>query len=126
MAAITHREEPPPRRLHLVHAADDVPDDDEADARRRHPSRRRLPPAATAVLMVTVLALAVLVRGGLPSSAGGAGPAAGVHVVRPGESYWSIAAGLGAPGDVRAVVDRLVDDNGGRVLRPGDRLVLSP
>jgi LysM repeat protein len=47
-----------------------------------------------------------------------------VHVVRAGDTYWSIAVSLGRPGDVRAVVDELVAANGHRALQPGDRLTL--
>ena len=51
-------------------------------------------------------------------------PAPPVHVVRPGDTYWSIAVSLDRPGDVRAVVDELVEANGNRRLQPGDRLTL--
>lgn len=47
-----------------------------------------------------------------------------VHLVQPGETYWSIAVGLEPEGDVRELVDRLVAGNDGRVLRAGDRLLL--
>lgn len=46
------------------------------------------------------------------------------HVVQPGESYWSIANTLSSGGDVRPLVDRLVEINGGAELRAGDTLVL--
>lgn len=46
------------------------------------------------------------------------------RVAQPGETYWSIAEELGADGDIRERVDALVEANGGRVLRAGDRLAL--
>jgi hypothetical protein len=52
-------------------------------------------------------------------------PGATVHVVRPGETIWTIAEAITpADQDVRATVDRLVDHNGGATVRPGQRLVL--
>jgi len=50
-----------------------------------------------------------------------------VHVVRSGETLWAIARGIvGAAGDPRPVVDRLIETNHlfGRVLDPGRRLIL--
>lgn len=47
-----------------------------------------------------------------------------VHVVQPGESYWSIAEAVGGEGDIRALVDALEEANGGRSLQAGDRLTL--
>ena len=46
------------------------------------------------------------------------------HLVRPGDTYWSIAEALGEPGDIRSAVDQLMVANGGRPLQVGDRLVL--
>lgn len=48
-----------------------------------------------------------------------------VHVVQPGETYWSIARVLaGDDGDVRPLVEELLAAHGTGVLRAGDRLVL--
>lgn len=54
------------------------------------------------------------------------GRAGTVHIVRPGESYWSIAVRLGGgrDGDVRPLVDALVAANRARPLQAGDRLVV--
>lgn len=107
-----------------------------APRRPLHPSvyrRRRL---VVAAVVAIVLALAVV--GGSTvlahfsgSSAGSPGPADGpvlvssqVHVVQPGETYWSIAEELDEGGDVRDTVDALVAGNDGRPLQAGDRLVL--
>ncbi|MGH9183750.1 MAG: LysM peptidoglycan-binding domain-containing protein [Acidimicrobiales bacterium] len=49
-----------------------------------------------------------------------------VYVAQSGDTYWSIAARLGAGGDVRATVDALEAANEGRLLRAGDRLELPP
>lgn len=94
--------------------------------------------AAVALLALLVLGwpLAGLVAGATTSSeasqlspapaAAGARVGAGgtVHVVQPGETYWSIAERLGRPGDLRPSVDALVAANGDRELRAGDRLVV--
>ena len=52
------------------------------------------------------------------------GGGAGV-VVEPGDTVWSIAESLARDGDVRPVVDALVDANGGADLEVGDRLVIA-
>jgi hypothetical protein len=59
-------------------------------------------------------AAAPAVRAGTPA----------VHVVEPGDTYWSIATSLDIPGPVMETVDELVAANGGDLLHPGDRLVL--
>lgn len=52
-------------------------------------------------------------------------PAEGeVYVVRPGDTLWSIARRLQPEGDIRPLVDRLADLNGGAGLRAGQRLRL--
>jgi len=120
MAAVTHREELRRPSLRLVDLGS-VP------ASAESPPPRRVHPAAVAILVAVLLASAVVVRGDpTPTSATPGAGAAGAHryVVRPGDTYWSIATSLGAPGDVRAVVDRLVGDNRGRTLQPGDTLVV--
>ncbi len=50
------------------------------------------------------------------------------HLVQPGETYWSIARGLRGVegGDLRPVVDVLVEANGADPLQAGDRVVLPP
>lgn len=97
------------------------------------PSRRR-PDAAVyrRRRVVAVLALAVLVlvtgrvAGSLLSTASAGEPARTpvVVVAEPGDSYWSLAGDVHEGGDVRSTVDALVDANGGRELRAGDRIVL--
>jgi hypothetical protein len=56
----------------------------------------------------------------LPPSAVEAGS---VHVVQPGDTYWSIARSLAPADDVRPLVDRLIASHGSE-LRVGDRIVL--
>lgn len=60
------------------------------------------------------------------SQVAAAGPAVegGVHLVQPGQTYWSIADALGGSGDIRIRVDALQAANHERVLRAGDRLVV--
>lgn len=95
--------------------------------------RRRL---AVLLLMVTcVVAVAVGAQaalrplvaspGGGASAAPGVTQASGGHVVRPGETLWSVAAAIAPAGsDVRATVDELAELNGGPALTVGQRLVL--
>jgi hypothetical protein len=47
-----------------------------------------------------------------------------VHVVQPGETLWSIARTLHPDGDIRPLVDRLVELNGSDHLEVGQVLVL--
>lgn len=97
-----------------------------------------------AVLAVVLLLLAGPVLAGEVADGRGAGspsssgenradmPAAGaggrVHVVQPGETYWSIAVALGGErnGDLRPVVEALAAANGDGPLLAGDRVVLPP
>ena len=99
-------------------------------ARRAVYRRRRL--AVLAVLAAVVaaallLASAVLARvagDGTPDPVAGSSATAEVHVVQPGDTLWSIARSLEPEGDVRLVVDRLVDLNGGAPITVGQQLVL--
>lgn len=47
-----------------------------------------------------------------------------VHIVEAGDTVWSIARGWNPHGDIRSLVDRLVAQQHGRTLQPGDRLEL--
>lgn len=89
--------------------------------------RRRL--VALAVVVSVALAIVLLANAVLARSAGGGSPASvagapAVHVVQPGDTLWSIAREVAPDADVRLVVDRLVDLNGGAPLQVGQRLVL--
>lgn len=84
--------------------------------------RRRLAAAVVAlVLVITVVvgATALLTR---PAAAGALPSGRVTHLVEPGDTYWSVAAGLDHDGDLRVFVDRLVDANGGRPLIAGERI----
>jgi hypothetical protein len=99
------------------------------------PSRRRPAPAVyrrrrlVALVVVAAFLLAAgsaAVRWATASAAAGVSPQAPVVLVaQPGDSYWSLASEVGTEGDLRSVVDELVAANGGRDLKPGDRIVLS-
>jgi Tfp pilus assembly protein FimV len=52
-------------------------------------------------------------------------PEGATYVVQPGDTVWSIAEQLAPTGDVRGMVDRLVDLNGGAALEVGQHLRLS-
>lgn len=103
-----------------------------APARRRQAAVYRRRRAVALVLVATLVAtLLLLASAVLAGSAGGGtpSPAAGtasaeVHVVRPGETLWSIARQLDPRGDVRLTVDRLADLNGSAPIVVGQRLVL--
>jgi Tfp pilus assembly protein FimV len=56
------------------------------------------------------------------SAATAARRAASGYVVQPGDTLWSIARRLQPEGDVRPLVDQLVDLNGGTDLEVGQRL----
>ena len=94
---------------------------------RRRPTaavyrRRRLAVAVVAIVVVTLCLWAAAPVLGDPAAT----PLEGgqVHVVRPGDTYWSIAARLDTDGDTRDTVDALSAANDGRALRVGDRLRL--
>jgi hypothetical protein len=113
--------------------------------RRRQPSarvvcRRRQVAGALLILVALFAAYAVGIVGADTSRLGrGSRPApqpdgqvltstrhAGqiVYVVEPGDTVWSIARRLQGRGEIRPLVDRLVAQEHGRTLQPGDRLVL--
>lgn len=87
--------------------------------------------AAALVLVVAVLLAGVTgapsvsdtVGAGVPAGPAG-GDATAAHVVRPGDTVWSIARRLQPDGDIRGLVDRIVARNGGATLTAGQRLVL--
>lgn len=94
-------------------------------------------PVAAVVALVALLVLGwplAGLLGGATTTVEGSQPAPGpaavavaanpVHVVQPGDTYWSIAQRLGRPGDIRPTVDALVAANGHRPLVAGDRLVV--
>jgi Tfp pilus assembly protein FimV len=103
----------------------------------------------TALLLVTVASRAAATLRDVPASvsegrtapalslsAEPAGPSGGVaavassggsrlpYVVQPGDTIWSIARRLQPTGDVRALVDALVERNGGAALDVGQRLAV--
>lgn len=84
--------------------------------------RRRL----LAALVVAVCALALLrLAAPLPADPGAIVREAGsIHVVQPGDTYWSIAASLDSDGDMTGAVDALSAANRGRALQVGDHLAL--
>jgi hypothetical protein len=99
-------------------------------ARPRYALRRL---GALACLLVVLLALRGAVA--LASSLGGGTPltapeapivrvASRVHVVQPGDTFWSIARSLEPAGDVREVVDRLIAVHGDATLEVGERVAL--
>jgi hypothetical protein len=87
--------------------------------------RRRLVAAGLALLLLVAIANLALELGARPGSADDARPVVEVSVlVEPGDTVWSIARSLAGDGDVRPVVDALVEANGSPALAAGERLVL--
>lgn len=107
---------PAPPRLRLV-----------APPARRRPSYARRRVAAVVLLVALALAGQGL-AGWLASSspAGSPAPAPAELVARPGDTYWDLASRVHRGGDLRHTVDRLVSANGGRELRVGDRIAVTP
>lgn len=96
---------------------------------RRRPSaavyrRRRLVALVLALGLVALVAQAGLGVVRASSSAGVLPEKPVVLVAEPGDSYWSLASEVYEGGDIRSVVDALVDANGGGELRAGDRITL--
>lgn len=98
-------------------------------------ARRRLVAAMAATMLAVVAAapLSSAVRAVAGGVVGASEPASAlldprgpthVHVVQPGETFWSIARDLAPAGDPRPVVDRLVARHGSPSLHVGERLVL--
>jgi hypothetical protein len=79
--------------------------------------------AVVAFVLLAGAALAGAAGGGHPTSAAGTSSTA-VHIVQPGDTLWSVAGEIAPEGDVRLVVDRLVELNGGPRLVVGQRLQL--
>jgi hypothetical protein len=92
---------------------------------------------ALALLLITVMAVAVGVHTLVVGVGGEAltttlstgsvdrpGAGAGVYVVQPGDSLWSIVRASGVRGDPRPLVDRLEREMGGRSLQIGQQVVI--
>lgn len=137
MAAVRHLEAspdhgPPPTRRHLRVVAPAAP----GRVRRPHPPatyRRRRLVAGLAVGLVLGASVVAVQRTRTPGPRSGPVPgvaavveeAPRLHVVQPGDSYWSIASSHVTDGDIREAVDELSAANGGRALEVGDRLSLA-
>lgn len=102
---------------------------------RRDPPARRSNRASAAVyrrrrLAAAAIVLGVLVSaghagralGGPPLAAPGRRPQVVTHVVRPGDTLWSIAARVAPGADRRDVVDALVSARGTDVVVPGETI----
>lgn len=89
--------------------------------RRRH--------VVAAVLLVLMVVLASLVFSRVAAMFGGAPASApehsvGTYVVQPGDTLWGIARSAQPEGDVRSLVSRLVQLNGGPELTVGQHLAI--
>ena len=82
--------------------------------RRVYLVRRLAAASVLSVLLAVSMSVAAAALGGgadAISLSSAAGAPSAVHVVEPGESLWSIAAGLEPAGDPRAMVQRLIELN---------------
>lgn len=97
--------------------------------------RRRVVALAAVALVGAVMILLLRAAAGVvwgaplappaaPAAAAVQPAAAVTYVVRPGDTYWSIAVAMHAPGDVRATVDRLVASRHGAPLRAGETITI--
>ncbi len=101
---------------------------------RRQPGHPLVAAVALLVLVLTggsiVDVVAGVVSGHAPAAPVPVGVAPvvgdGEYLVRPGQTYWSIAEALPGSGDIRSRVDALQAANDGKVLHAGDRLVVPP
>ena len=89
--------------------------------------RRRVAVLVMAAILFFAARAALAALGGGPLTASGApalnaGRPAVTYVVRPGDTWWSIARALHPSGDLRATVDRLVAAHGGAPLQAGERI----
>lgn len=93
---------------------------------------RVAPLLVAACLAVVALTGVTALAAGRPAPAPGpaevpaavAVPPAGVWVVQPGDSLWSIAAAVAPGADLRPIVDELASRAGGDGLQPGQRISL--
>jgi nucleoid-associated protein YgaU len=85
--------------------------------------RRRLVAGAVALAALVMAGKAGAALGGSPLAVPERAPAATRHVVRPGDSLWSIAERFEPGGDPRPVVDELIAARGSGPLVPGEVLV---
>lgn len=87
--------------------------------------RRRVAAAVLVVASLGMAGKAGAALGGFPLAAPERHPAATRHLVRPGDSLWSIAQRIEPDGDPRPVVDELSRERGGAPLVPGEVIVWS-
>ena len=91
--------------------------------------RRRVAVLVLAAILFFAARAALAAIGGGPltvpeAPASRPGRPAVTYVVRPGDTWWSIARALHPSGDVRATVDRLVADHRGAPLQAGEHITL--
>lgn len=93
---------------------------------------RRSEVVAAGAVAVAIAVLALLLLSGVSGALGAdplthsepPGAPSARYVVRPGDTVWSIATELADGGDVRPVVDAIVDVRGSSPLQPGETILL--
>jgi LysM domain len=79
-------------------------------------------PRGLALLCVTI---ALLLGGfGIANATSSTRSEPRTYVVRPGDSFWSIARSVQSSGDLRPLVADLIDSHGTNVLQVGDRVTI--
>ena len=84
--------------------------------------------AAGAAVVAVALLLLSGVSGALGADplthSGSPGAPSARYVVQPGDTVWSIATDMADGGDVRPVVDAIIDVRGNAPLQPGEKILL--
>jgi nucleoid-associated protein YgaU len=88
-------------------------------------ARRRLVAGILLAVLVVVAAIGVSWLAAPATGTFEARPVAEVQVlVQPGDTVWSIATEMAGGGDVRPVVDAIIDLRGNAPLQPGETILL--
>ena len=93
---------------------------------------RRSGAGAAGVMALVVVAIALLLLSGVSGALGAdpltssesPGAPSARYVVQPGDTVWSIATEMADGGDVRPVVDAIIDARGNAALQPGETILL--
>lgn len=93
---------------------------------------RRSEVVAAGAVVVAIVVLALLLLSGVSGALGAdplthsesPGAPSARYVVQPGDTVWSIATELADGGDVRPVVDAILEMRGSAPLQPGETILL--
>ena len=93
---------------------------------------RRSGVVAAGAWALAIVVLALLLLSGVSGALGAdplthserTGAPSARYVVQPGDTVWSIATEMAGGGDVRPVVDAIIDVRGTAALQPGETILL--